>query len=67
MSILGSYEVHKSNYDCNPVVLNLIALAKLTKNPRDYIDCLSGGKATKDIRQDKETKRVEGLDREDER
>lgn len=57
MSTLGSYEVHKSDHDFNPDVLNAIALARLTKNPRDYIDCMYGGKDLRDIRNDKETKR----------
>ncbi len=57
MSVLGSYEVHKSDHDFNKEVLNVIALARLTKNPRDYIDCMYGGKDLRDIRENYEKRR----------
>lgn len=57
MRVLGSYEVHKSDHDFNPKVLEVISLARLTKNPRDYIDCIYGGKNLRDIREDKDVKR----------
>lgn len=57
MSKLGNYEVHKSDHDFNPDILNAIALARLTKNPRDYIDCMYGGKDLRDLRNDKDARR----------
>lgn len=59
MSVLGNYEVHKSDNDCNPNIVNAIALAKVTKSPRDYIDCISGGKSIIDVRNNKDTSRIE--------
>lgn len=56
-SIEENEVVHKSDYDFNPKVLDAIALAKLTKNPRDYIDCMYGGKDLRDIRETNEEKR----------
>ncbi len=57
MSVLGSYEVHKSDHDFNPNIIRLIALARLTKGPREYIDCMYGGKGIEDIREDNAGKR----------
>ena len=59
MSVLGSYEVHKSDHSFNQKVVDAIAMAKLTKNSRDYIDCITGGKSISDIRNAKETERLE--------
>ncbi len=50
MSTLGSYEVHQSDHACNEKVKKAIELAKLTKDPRDYIDCLLGVKDIGDIK-----------------
>lgn len=65
---MNENQVHRSDHDFNPDVLNAIAMAKLTKTPRDYMDCLNGGKSIQDIRDAKETQRIEtrkaGLDKE---
>lgn len=50
--------IHRSDAECNPKVAEAINLAKLTRNPRDYIDCMYGGKDTNYIRQNRDTNRI---------
>lgn len=57
----GSYEVHKTDTktNINSDVLGLIALARLTKEPKDLIGCIYGGKRPEDIREDRNVQRIE--------
>lgn len=57
----GSYEVHKTDTktNFNPDVLGLIALSRLTKEPKDLIGCIYGGKRPEDIREDRHVQRIE--------
>ena len=59
MRDVENYEVHQSDHSCNPAVLEAISMAKLTKNLRDYIDCMYGGKKVENLRATKETVRLE--------
>ncbi len=48
----------------NPDILNAVMLAKLTKDPGDFIDCLYGGKTLEDVNGPKETRIVEDFESE---
>jgi len=57
----GNYEVHKTDTktNINPDVLGLVALARLTKDPKDLISCIYGGKRPEEIRENKDAQRIE--------
>lgn len=41
--------VYKSDNDHNPRVLKAMQIERSVKNPRDFIDCLAGGKTLRNI------------------
>ena len=51
-------QVHASDYDCNPVVVEAIALARSSENARYYIDYLGNGKDVHEVRRDKSNARI---------
>ena len=68
----GTGIVHRSDSDYNPQVVNAIKDARLAKDPRAFIDYLSGGKpwsyASKtedyiDTKEKKEEEEIEDLER----
>ncbi len=47
-----------SNNDVNKEVADEVALARLSQNAREYLDCKFGGKTPQALREDKSTKRI---------
>ena len=45
----GVWELHKSDNDYNPKVVDTVKSAKRAKSPRDFIDIINGSKEWKNI------------------
>lgn len=48
-----------SNYNVNKDVADEVALARLSKDCREYLDCKFGGKTPQALRDDKSSRRIE--------